>query len=296
MNAINLIQPATQAALCDRLNAELAEHAPFYAQHLTAIPAQPSGHGANVLNIEQLLQQDTYFSLIDEFARDYAAQSDNNEKLRERRGTVHGVDTKALHSMWSQWFFGLLVPPLMYWSFASHLKANWSPELVWLRPHDSGRPERFFIEISQPVYMHAPLNLTTTFSQGSLCQKLKSPIKQIESLLTDLLAPMVDRLASLSPVAAKLHWSHAGYIIHWYLGQLSLSDDEQHFCRQQLFNSPNLGTIPHPLWRTIKLESQEPTPRIACCLRHQLPATTKCGDCPLHYRGKTPQAGKKIAK
>ncbi len=90
--------------------------------------------------------------------------------------------------MWSQWFFGLQLPPLLLWLFASQpgsalnraiaaaaCSGNW-----YLEPFDNGRAETFYLLLDADVSHPAPAGQLASW----------------ESLLDQLLIPIVERWQS----------------------------------------------------------------------------------------------------
>ncbi|WP_217541448.1 siderophore-iron reductase FhuF [Vibrio metschnikovii] len=257
--------------LADQLNHLLSQKATFYAEHFKAIDnlqqLPPNAHGLN-----SVLSATHYRPWLEQFALSYRVKgSVAGEATRE-------VDVRALHSMWSQWFFGLQLPPLLLWLFCcppgSELQRAIAAASSWdnwyFEAHESGRVETFYLLLSPEA------NYLASVSQ----------LASWEQLLEQLLIPIVERLTCLSPVAAKLHFSHQAYIVHWYLGELSLPDSWREQRIKEIFARPELSlrvndqpTI-NPFWRKLRLKDQQ-SARIVCCLRHKLSCTQMCADCPL---------------
>nr|WP_317629951.1 siderophore-iron reductase FhuF [Shewanella sp. SM73] len=81
-------------------------------------------------------------------------------------------------------------------------------------------------------------------------------------------------------------------MIHWYLGELGLSQQQSQQLKQALFRRTTFfdGTQ-NPLYNSINLivEPKEGSTNIqcirrTCCLRYQLANTGQCHDCPLLSR------------
>lgn len=343
------------------LNQLLHKRAPFYGEHLSATQS-PMG-----LSFDEWSSADTYQKLIARFAIAHpsaetqseteavteaetetdktAANSrahafDNKSALvsknaaASRNAVANRKDTrKALHSLWGQWYFGLLVPPVMEWIFnapkADFETLHWQPQSVFMQLHASGRVAKFEFNIAK----YQP-NTTLTFKQHHniepLCQintkpsfntdtevhspltSYKPPVEKelvLQGLILNLLQPSVERLHTLSPVPAKLYWSHLGYLIHWYLGELGLTEQHSQQLKQALFRRATfLNGSTNPLYNSINLliepeqsadsnknsntkTSSTSSPKIhcirrTCCLRYQLANTGQCQDCPLMQRTK----------
>ena len=334
------------------LNRLLHERAPFYGEHLSAT-SSPTG-----LSFDEWSCADTYQTLLARFAIAHPSAETQTETKTEnetetnktaatsrtpafasKSAATNRKDTrKALHSLWGQWYFGLLVPPMMEWIFnapQTDLESiHWQPQSVFMQLHPSGRVAKFEFNIPK----HQP-STALTFKQHHgiepLCQtntkpcintdtEVHSPLSPLmlqvekelalQGLILNLLQPSVERLLTLSPVPAKLYWSHLGYLIHWYLGELGLTKQHSQQLKQALFRRATfLDGSTNPLYNSINLLiepaqssadsskdssvktsttlSSTPSPKIhcirrTCCLRYQLANTGQCQDCPLMQRTK----------
>lgn len=306
------------------LNQLLHERAPFYGEHLSATQ-YPTG-----LSFDEWSCADTYQKLIARFAIAHpSAETQVETEVSQTAATsrapafaiksalVSRKDTrKALHSLWGQWYFGLLVPPVMEWIFnakkADFEPIHWQPQSVFMQIHASGRVAKFEFKITKQQPNTAltfkkyhgiePLSQINTKPSFKTDTKVHSPLTSykppvdkelaLQGLVLNLLQPSVERLLTLSPVPAKLYWSHLGYLIHWYLGELGLSQQQSQQLKQALFRRTTFfdGTQ-NPLYNSINLivEPKEGSTNIqcirrTCCLRYQLANTGQCHDCPLLSR------------
>lgn len=312
------------------LNQLLHQRAPFYGEHLRATQS-PTG-----LSFDEWSNVDTYQKLIARFAIAHPSAETQVETevsktaatsrapafasksaLVSKSTTASRKDTrKALHSLWGQWYFGLLVPPVMEWIFnakkADFEPIHWQPQSVFMQVHASGRVAKFEFNIAKPQPNTAlafkkhhdiePLSQINTKPSFKTDTKVHSPLTPykppvdkelaLQGLILNLLQPSVERLLTLSPVPAKLYWSHLGYLIHWYLGELGLSQQQSQQLKQALFRRATFfdGTQ-NPLYNSINLivEPKEDSTNIqcirrTCCLRYQLANTGQCHDCPLLSR------------
>ncbi|MBU1392590.1 MAG: (2Fe-2S)-binding protein [Gammaproteobacteria bacterium] len=342
------------------LNQLLHERAPFYGEHFSATTS-PTG-----LSFDEWSSTDTYQTLLARFAIAHPSAETQSETetvteaeteatktaansrahafasksaLVSKSATASRKDTrKALHSLWGQWYFGLLVPPVMEWIFnapQTDLESiHWQPQSIFMQVHTSGRVAKFECNIAK----HQP-NTALTFKKyhgiEPLCQtntkssfktdievhspltSYKPPVDKelaLQGLILNLLQPSVERLLTLSPVPAKLYWSHLGYLIHWYLGELGLTEQHSQQLKQALFRCTTfLDGSTNPLYNSINLLiepeqssadsskdssvkksatlSSKTSPKIhcirrTCCLRYQLANTGQCHDCPLLSRAK----------
>ena len=337
------------------LNQLLHERAPFYGEHLSATTS-PTG-----LSFDEWSCANTYQKLIARFAIAHPSTETQTEaeiqtetdktaatsrapafasKSAEvsKNAVASRKDTcKALHSLWGQWYFGLLVPPMMEWIFnapkAAFESVHWQPRYVFMQLHPSGRVAKFEFNIAKHQPINAltfkkhhdiePLSQTNTKPSNKIDTEVHSPLSPykppvdkelvLQGFILNLLQPSVERLLTLSPVPAKLYWSHLGYLIHWYLGELGLTEPHSQQLKQALFRRTTfLDGSTNPLYNSINLliesEQDSATPntvarivtstassstspkihciRRTCCLRYQLANTGQCHDCPLLSRAK----------
>ncbi|ABN62200.1 IucA/IucC family C-terminal-domain containing protein [Shewanella baltica] len=340
------------------LNQLLHQRAPFYGEHLSATTS-PTG-----LSFDEWSCADTYQKLIARFAIAHPSAENQTETKTEnetetdktaatsrtpafasksalvsKNAVPSRKDTrKALHSLWGQWYFGLLVPPMMEWIFNAPKTdvetLHWQPQSVFMQVHPSGRVAKFEFKIAkyQPItaltfkkhHGIEPLSRTNTKPSIKIDTEVHSPLSPykpsvdkelvLQGFILNLLQSSVDRLLTLSPVPAKLYWSHLGYLIHWYLGELGLSQQQNQQLKQALFRRTTfLDGSTNPLYNSINLliepeqdsatpytvarivtstaSRSKPSPKIhcirrTCCLRYQLANTGQCHDCPLLSRAK----------
>ncbi|MGP4988817.1 siderophore-iron reductase FhuF [Pseudoalteromonas nigrifaciens] len=242
------------------LNSLLERQAPFYSQHFKIIePHQPLPKNCQPLS--QRLNKPHYTEALVTFSKSYQQQQQES------------IDFSALHSMWGQWFFGFLLPPLLEYALksqASVLHAAMNLKNWHWTYHQTGRVECFYLVIREEQ-IQRPTEL---------------PITLLERLLVKLINPIVKQLSTLSPVSEKLFYSHVAYCFYWYLSEMPLAQEFKFNLLTQLFSKDTLllakdATLPHPLCRKIRLKNSE-YPRIMCCLRHKLPNTPMCNICPLN--------------
>ncbi|WP_226770107.1 hypothetical protein [Shewanella xiamenensis] len=111
---LTALSPADLTQVAKAFNQRLALRAPFYAQHFVAT-TKPQG-----LNIDTWSQPAVYQSLLLDFAKAYPPMGKTTasiplENIPEQVLLSHSHNSKALHSLWGQWYFGLLVPPMLEW-------------------------------------------------------------------------------------------------------------------------------------------------------------------------------------
>lgn len=300
---LTALSPADLTQVAKAFNQRLAQRAPFYAQHFVAT-TKPQG-----LSVDTWSQPAVYQQLLLDFAKAYPPLAKTTspiplENNPEQILLSHSHNSKALHSLWGQWYFGLLVPPMLEWiinaphSLSSPLEQieqiDIAPEHFYLRPHDSGRVAGFEFQLTlaptpqvKTAIVKAAIVKTTVLTPSSERQL----IKWIQSHLV----PSVERLTGLSPTPAKLYWSHLGYLIHWYLGEMALPNIEFEHLKELLFNTKAFEDgEANPLYNSINLlpasASHADNIRRVCCLRYQLTNSHRCGDCPLATRAQAKRA------
>lgn len=309
-SAQNLAQSPAQNLTqhIDLLNQLLAERAPYYAQHLRASDT-PKGFA-----FTDWATQQHYNTLIERFALAHPSVSknthadahastnaNNSATISTKLSTIdvqqHSVQTsiagsqikaqentrkdirKAQHSLWAQWYFGLLVPPIFQWLVHQHSSLDFRPNAVYLQPHETGRVASFCLHISSSPHV------------SCTPQPQKSTL-DLHQVLSDFilqgLQPTVLRLSQLSQLPAKAYWSHLGYLIYWYLGELTLTPSIERQLKEAIFKQKTLPlggiatikTADNPLYNSIKIVDNQCIRR-TCCLRYQLANTGQCHDCPL---------------
>lgn len=287
---LTALSPADLTQVAKAFNQRLALRAPFYAQHFVAT-TKPQG-----LSIDTWSQPAVYQSLLLDFAKAYPPLAKTTasiplENIPEQILLSHSHNSKALHSLWGQWYFGLLVPPMLEWiinaphSLASTIEQieliDIAPEHFYLRPNNSGRVAGFEFQLTPTPKVKTAIVKTTVLTP----HRERQLIKWIQNHLI----PSIERLTSLSPTPAKLYWSHLGYLIHWYLGEMALPMQQFNQLTQRLFQTNTFadGTV-NPLYNSINLtpacEPSSGCTRRVCCLRNQLANSHQCGDCPLVAR------------
>ncbi|PWF62293.1 siderophore-iron reductase FhuF [Shewanella sp. BC20] len=298
---LTALSPADLTKVAKAFNQRLALRAPFYAQHFVAT-TKPQG-----LSFDTWSQPAVYRQLLLDFAKAYPPLAKTTssiplENIPEQILLSHSHNSKALHSLWGQWYFGLLVPPMLEWiinaphSLASTIEQieqlDIAPEHFYLRPHDSGRVAGFEFQLTP-----TPRDKVAIVKTGIVKSTVLTPprerrlIKWIQSHLI----PSVERLTGLSPTPAKLYWSHLGYLIHWYLGEMVLPEIEFEQLKTLLFNTKSFEDgEDNPLYNSINLlptsAAHSDNIRRVCCLRYQLANSHRCDDCPLATRAQAKRA------
>ncbi|EHD23115.1 MULTISPECIES: siderophore-iron reductase FhuF [Brenneria] len=190
-----------------------------------------------------------------------------NELYRQHPDKPH--EEKPLQSLWAQWYFGLLVPPLMLVSLKHVVLLDCSPSRIYVEFHASkGHPAVFYI---------APQALAPEMAGDS-------PRARLERLLHQHIAPVINTLDSFGALNARLTWNNTGYLMHWFLGEMAplIAPDQLGQLRHDLFFSRSLlDGGENPLYRTI-IPRGGLMRRRSCCQRYRIPDVARCGDCTLN--------------
>ncbi|MGK9172466.1 siderophore-iron reductase FhuF [Yokenella regensburgei] len=173
---------------------------------------------------------------------------------------------KPLLSLWAQWYFGLMVPPLLLALLTQKQALNLSSEHIHVEFHESGRAACFWLDLWQDDALTA-----------------EGDIPRIEALIRDAMLPVVKALEATGEINGKLIWSNTGYLINWYLGEMTplLGESRVAALRQFCFFEKQLSDgNDNPLWRTV-VNRDGTLVRRTCCQRYRLPDVQQCGDCTL---------------
>lgn len=176
---------------------------------------------------------------------------------------------KALHSLWGQWYFGLVIPPMILMLLTLPAAIDTNPELVRIKFHASGRPEAIY-------YQHRWLDK----SPSSLLERLYL-------LLDHHIIPVMQRIGCQPKINIRLIWNNIGYLMFWYLREFAHkleAFDGYDAVIENLFFAPNLPDgRDNPLYRTV-IQRNGGMERRTCCQRNKLPGVGSCLDCPLESR------------
>lgn len=175
-------------------------------------------------------------------------------------------ENKPLHSLWAQWYIGLLVPPMMMALLTQPNVLSISPEHVRVEFHATGRAQCFWVDVLE----------------DDKTSKLP-PHLRLEQFIVDGLIPVVEALEASGEINGRLIWNNTGYLINWFLGELKPLLDEQilaalvHAC---FFEKRLSCGRENPLYRTV-ITREDILVRRTCCQRYKLPDVQRCGDCTL---------------
>ena len=175
-------------------------------------------------------------------------------------------EAKPLQSLWAQWYFGLIVPPMMLALVMETRALDCSLRHFHLQFHESGRPDKFWIdahEDEEARYLNAH--------------------QRIDRMIQRHLIPAVEGIEQHGDINAKLIWNNNGYLMHWFLGEMKSWVDEATLLtlgHALFFSRHLLDGSDNPLYRTV-IPRDGAMQRRSCCQRYRLPAIDRCGDCTL---------------
>ncbi|WP_033793417.1 siderophore-iron reductase FhuF [Pantoea septica] len=175
-------------------------------------------------------------------------------------------EAKPVQSLWAQWYFGLLLPPLMLALLAESRALDCSPQHIHVQFHEHGHPCAFWIathEDEEARYLTAP--------------------QRIDRLIQQHLIPAVNAIAQHGGINARLIWNNMGFSFHWFLGELKTLLDEAIILQLEqtiFFTSRLQDGSDNPLYRTMLPRGGEMVRR-SCCQRYRIPDVERCGNCTL---------------
>lgn len=176
-------------------------------------------------------------------------------------------EAKPLQSLWAQWYFGLVLPPLMLALIMEPRALDCSPQHIHMLPHQTGRPAAFWIDVQE--------------DEGA---RYLSAVQRIDRLIQHTLIPMVDAIERHGDINARLLWNNNGFLMHWFLGELKSAVPTQTLLALEhalFFNRQLLDGSDNPLYRTV-IPRNGTMARRSCCQRYRLPDVERCGNCSLN--------------
>lgn len=198
--------------------------------------------------------------------------TDRLDDVLDRFGDEHGsADRRAVASLWSQWYFGTLLPPSMA---ASLLLGRVLPlgidEVDVLLEEETG----------QPVAFRLP--------HGGRADPDAAPFRRFGGLLRRHLSPLVEVLAPHAGLSPDTVWTNAARYVQWTLDTLARREQRPGAAaaaRRLLEAETSPDGRENPLHDTIRYVEEEGS-RVArrrvCCLQYLIPDLGGCGDlCPL---------------
>ncbi|GAB3132143.1 siderophore-iron reductase FhuF [Novispirillum itersonii] len=209
-------------------------------------PAALPEQTATCIPADHLLDPDVINALIDRYAATH----------------TEGTDRRGLASIWAQYFFGVLLPPLAIAVLTADAPAAADPALWRMHLSADGLPERFDIACAAPA---VPTDLAA---------------------FETVIAPLLDSLHRATRLSRRVLWNSVGNVLEWGLTEQAkeapalsarLRPALDLFAQERL--SPD---HPNPLYRPVAYVEDQRI-RTVCCLRNRLPELGNCGNCPLTH-------------
>ncbi|OON40046.1 hydroxamate siderophore iron reductase FhuF [Izhakiella australiensis] len=175
-------------------------------------------------------------------------------------------EAKPLQSLWAQWYFGLCVPPLMLALLREERAIDCDPAFLHMEFHETGRPQAFWWHVREDQ-----------------AARYMGPVQRIDRLIQRHLMPVVDAIESHGEINARLIWNNTGFLMHWFLGELTpqIGETLRVELEHMLFFSSTLPDGGHnPLYRTV-IPREGEMQRRSCCQRYRIPDVERCGNCTL---------------
>ncbi|WAM56405.1 siderophore-iron reductase FhuF, partial [Vreelandella venusta] len=121
----------------------------------------------------------------------------------------------------------------------------------------------------------------------------QAPLARFDYLFNDHFTPLVEALAEVSGLSAKVFWSNLGHYVE-FVGKTCSRHPDFTGAGEPLLNYLDTKTLPdgrrNPLYQPVRyLELGSETParvRRLCCIKYRLPGEPLCGACPLKPENK----------
>ncbi|MEQ1965014.1 siderophore-iron reductase FhuF [Xenorhabdus khoisanae] len=207
---------------------------------------------AGSMNFYQWSSEDEFLLLIKRYQDSY--YSNNNLKPNQ----------KGLYSLWAQWYFGLVVPPMMLMLLEYPRAVDTDYKLFQVEFHETGRPNVVYYQLT---WMDESISL----------------LERYHSMLDRHIIPVCEKIETYRGINGRLLWNNIGYVMHWYLENFKERIDKEQYNTliQNLFFEKILPDgRDNPLYRTVIMKNNA-IQRRCCCQRNKLPGVGNCHDCPL---------------
>lgn len=184
----------------------------------------------------------------------------------------HGDDADwlAAASLWSKLHFSRVAIPTLVANLLLGYDLLVGDDELRLAFGDHGQTTRLWLP-------HGGVPLAST-----------DPQARFSSLFDDHCAPLIDALAAISGLSAKVFWSNLGHYVE-FVGKTCSRHPEFSGAGEPLLAYLDTKTLPdgrrNPLYQPVRyLELGGNTParvRRLCCIKYRLPGESLCGGCPL---------------
>ncbi|WP_417519554.1 MULTISPECIES: siderophore-iron reductase FhuF [Pseudomonadota] len=177
-------------------------------------------------------------------------------------------DRRAAISMWSQWYFGLLLSPLLVMGAAGEVLLPFEAGFINLKSDDTNCPTGFDLvdrRVRQTV--QHPL--------------APDPWIHFHDLITNHLRPLIASLSTASKVSPKVFWSNVGVVIAHV--ENSVLKEHRISLTPLITDVKGPDGMRNPLANPYSTKQSEggSLSRRVCCLRYLLTSVDICSTCPL---------------
>lgn len=175
-------------------------------------------------------------------------------------------ENKPLQSLWAQWYFGLILPPMVMALLLEDRALDCSPAYCQVAFHETGRPATFWFDVHE-----------------DRDARHLSPRRRLDRLVQRHLLPVVEGIERHGDINGKLIWSNTGFSLYRCLDELTpmlgekLRTELEH---AMFFSKSLLDGSDNPFYRTM-LPREGEMQRRTCCQRYRLPDVQRCGNCTL---------------
>lgn len=199
----------------------------------------------------------------------------SEQLARYARSYGEDADRKAAASIWSKFHFSSVSIPTLVANLLLGYALPVGMNELRLALGDNGQTARIWLP-------HGGLPLVSQASH-----------ERFSTLFDDHCAPLIEALAAVSGLSAKVFWSNLGTYVE-FVGSTCSQHPDFRGAGEPLLNYLDTKTLPdgrrNPLYQPVRyLELGGETParvRRLCCIRYRLPNEPLCGGCPLKPENK----------
>lgn len=177
-------------------------------------------------------------------------------------------DRRAAVSMWSQWYFGLLLSPMLVMGAWGEVVLPFQAGFVSMKSDDVNCPVGFDL-----TDRHVRQTVTDS---AAPC-----PWAHFDDLISMHLSPLITSLSTSSKVSPKVFWSNVGVVIA-YVEKHVLKDSRISLV-PLISDAKRPDGMRNPLANPYSAKQSEDgsLSRRVCCLRYLLTSVEICPTCPL---------------